>query len=164
MEEIAAAAGVSRQTLYAHFPSREALLDAVIDRLTAEVVATIDSDLPEAGSATEALLRFLDSGWQTFGRYVAVFQDAAAVASRADDDRHAPIRDRLRQLVRRGQDAGEFDPQLSPDWLLAAVIGLAHTAGSEVSVGRMTVAEATAAVRRTALRVVGAEEAEPTPP
>ncbi|HEY5985230.1 MAG TPA: helix-turn-helix domain-containing protein, partial [Streptosporangiaceae bacterium] len=31
MDEIARAAGVSRQTVYAHFPSRDTLIDAVIE-------------------------------------------------------------------------------------------------------------------------------------
>src|SRR5262249_58251988 len=43
VEDIARAAGVSRQTVYAHFPTREALLDAVMERATAEVTAAFDT-------------------------------------------------------------------------------------------------------------------------
>src|ERR687893_349782 len=60
VEAIAAAAGVTRQTVYAHFPSRDTLLAAVLDRVTAETLATLDAVDLDAGSATEALLRLLD--------------------------------------------------------------------------------------------------------
>ena len=43
VEDIARAAGVSRQTVYAHFPSRETLLNAVIEQATAEVSAAFSS-------------------------------------------------------------------------------------------------------------------------
>ncbi len=43
VEDIARAAGVSRQTVYAHFPSREGLLDTVIDRAAAEVTEAFDA-------------------------------------------------------------------------------------------------------------------------
>ena len=62
MEDVAVAAGVSRQTLYAYFTSREALLHAVLDVAAAEVLAAID-DL-DACSPVDALTRFLDAGWQ----------------------------------------------------------------------------------------------------
>ena len=42
VEDIARAAGVSRQTVYAHFPSRDALLDAVVQHATSEVTAAFD--------------------------------------------------------------------------------------------------------------------------
>src|SRR5262249_11576947 len=69
VEDIARAAGVSRQTVYAHFPTREALLDAVMERATAEVTAAFDTaGLDEAPPAV-ALVRLLDAGWQVTARY-----------------------------------------------------------------------------------------------
>ena len=49
MDEIARAAGVSRQTVYPHFPSRNALIDAVIEQGTAEFAGLLDGvDLDQA--------------------------------------------------------------------------------------------------------------------
>jgi hypothetical protein len=41
--------------------------------------------------------------------------------------RHEPIQERLEGLIRRGQEAGDFDRRLSPTWLAAATIALGHT-------------------------------------
>ena len=46
MAEVAASAGVGRVTLYAHFPSRHALLEAVVDRAIAETVAQPLDEVP----------------------------------------------------------------------------------------------------------------------
>lgn len=74
------------------------------------------------------------------------------------DDLHAPIRDRLERLGRRGQAAGGFDDRLSPTWLLAATVALGHAAGGEVGAGRMSAQEARASLRHTVLRVFRAPE------
>ncbi len=64
VEDIARAAGVTRQTVYAHFPSREALLNAVVERATAEVTAAFEAaGLDEAPPAV-ALTQLLDAGWR----------------------------------------------------------------------------------------------------
>lgn len=153
--DIARAAGVTRQTVYAHYPSRAALVNAAIDRITDEAVAAMDAAELEHAPPATALLRFMDIGWQTFGRYPLLLRLSESDAE-ADQQRHRPIRERLEELVKRGQDAGAFDPEPSSTWLTATAIALGHAAGEEVSSGRMTADEAATALRHSVLRVFGA--------
>jgi AcrR family transcriptional regulator len=154
IEDIAEAAGVTRQTIYAHFDSREVLINAVIDRVTEEVVAAIDAADLEKGPPAAALLRLLDASWQTFERY-PFLSHLPPLSPQQSYDRHEAIFERLERLIRRGQETGDFNRQLSPTWLLAATIGLAHAAGEEVGAGRMTADDAINALRSSVLRVFG---------
>lgn len=154
VEEIAAAAGVARQTVYAHYPSRQVLLNAVIDQITGEVIAAIDAADIDAGPATAALSRWLDTSWHLLERYpLLLHPSVATIDPQQSYERHVPITDRLQRLIRRGQDTGEFDPALSPIWLLAATMALGHAAGDEVAAGRMTSAQAGKALRESVLRL-----------
>lgn len=157
IEDIAEAAGVTRQTVYAHYTSREALLSAVIDHVTAEVAAAMDAAEPDKGPPAAALLRLLDASWRTTERYPYLFH-TAPMSPEESHDRHRPILDRYERVIRRGQDTGDFDPRLSPTWLLAATIGLAHAASEEVSADRMTADHATDALRRSILRVFDVDD------
>src|ERR671929_169881 len=51
MAEIARRAGVVRATIYMHFPTREALLDAVMEEATGRVAEAIRNAEPERGGA-----------------------------------------------------------------------------------------------------------------
>ena len=51
MAEIARRAGVVRATIYAHFPTRESLLDAVMEHATAQVASGNPSSRARAGRA-----------------------------------------------------------------------------------------------------------------
>lgn len=153
VDDVAAAAGLSRQTVYAHFPSRDALLTAVVGRITEEAMAAIDAAAIDEGPAPDALLRLLDAGWRTALRYPVL---DSVPAGDADDELHQPVVDRLLRLVARGQAAGEFDPALPPTWLVATTIALGHAAGAEVAAGRMAADQAAAALRTSILRVYGA--------
>lgn len=157
VEAIAVAAGVTRQTVYAHFPSREQLLLAVLERLTDEAVAAMDAVDLEAGPAADALLRLLDAGRRTSGRYAGLLKKIGAlpVSREADERHHAPVADRLRRIISRGQESGEFDHRLRPDWLIAVTITLGHAAAGEVDAGRMSDGEAADALRTSLLRVFG---------
>ncbi|BCJ29367.1 TetR/AcrR family transcriptional regulator [Actinocatenispora sera] len=132
---VARAAGVTRQTIYAHFSSREHLLAAVVDRLTEQAVAAMDAVETDSGTAGDALLRLLAAGRQSTDRYPALLQQIATQPVGPDTDRlrHAPVADRIERVIRRGQRTGEFDDRLPADWLAAAVIALAHAAADHPS-------------------------------
>lgn len=156
VETIAAGAGVTRQTVYAHFPSRERLLLAVLDRLTELTAAAMDATEPDEGPAAEALLRVFDAAAKESGRYPALLQriDALPIAAREDQARHAPIADRIGRVIRRGRDTGEFDSRLPADWLVVAAIHLAHAASEERGSGRMTGSDAEHAFTTSLMRIL----------
>jgi AcrR family transcriptional regulator len=159
IEYIADAAGVTRQTVYAHYASREQLMGAVMDRITKEVVAAIDAVDLDEGPPAAALLRLLDASWRIFERYQFLSR-IPPLTPQESHERHSPIHDRLERLITRGQRTGDFDRRPSPPWLLAATIALAHAAGEEVGTGRMTSDEATSALRHSILRIYGVDDSQ----
>jgi AcrR family transcriptional regulator len=159
LDQIATAAGVTRQTVYAHFGSRAELIEAVVARMSEETVAMIDAAELEADTASEALRRFLDGCW-TLMRERPVLLSGALVSETdvQDRSRHAPITRRLEDLLRRGQAAGEFDDRADPAWLTTAVLALGHAAGAEVTAGRMPAARAAEAMAGSVMRLVRAPD------
>jgi AcrR family transcriptional regulator len=157
VEDIARAAGVSRQTVYAHFPTREALLDAVIEQATAEVTAAFDTAGLEDAPPAVALARLLEAGWRVTARYPFVWQ-LPGVSREQDASRHAPVLSRMLELIRRGQQSGDLDATLPPGWLLTASLALGRAAEEEVKAGRMSIDDATHAVHHSFLRLLGVAE------
>jgi AcrR family transcriptional regulator len=155
IEEIATAAGVARQTVYAHFPSRETLLGAVVGRALAETVAAIDGAAPDEGSPVEALDRLVSASWRTLDRYPLLMDLRSPLTPEEEHALHRPILDRLERLIVRGQRAGDFDRGLAPAWLLAAFLGLAHAAAQEVAAGRLDAEEAARTLGESVARVFG---------
>jgi len=150
MERVAAAAGVSRATLYHHFHSRDALMDSLTDRSIGEVVAALAAARPEEGTAAAAMERVLVAAWEVIGRYrglVIVNQRLERAQLRA---RLAPAVAPVRALIARGQDDGTFDPELPAEWLLGTVVDLIHAASRQVTSGAMSPAAAERALLRTA--------------
>ncbi|MFJ8910583.1 TetR/AcrR family transcriptional regulator [Amycolatopsis sp. NPDC102389] len=158
VEAIATTAGVTRQTVYAHFPSRGELLAAVLDRITEEAVTAMDAADLDDGPAAEALVRLIEAGRHTSGRYPALLRKITSLPESPDADqrRHSPVAERLERVIRRGKAAGEFDDRLPTGWLVAVTVKLGHASGEEVDSGRMSAAEATNALHTTLLRTLGA--------
>jgi len=160
VEDIARAAGVSRQTVYAHFSSREALLNAVTERATAEAVAAFEAAGLDEAPPAEALTRLLHDGFQASARYPFLWH-LPAVSAGEDLDRHGPVVELLQKIIRRGQESGDFDRGLSPDWLVTAALALGRAAEDEVKAGRMTIEEATITVHQSFLRLFGLDDPGP---
>lgn len=160
VEDIARAAGVTRQTVYAHFPSREALIEAVTARATAEVAAAFETAGLEDAPPPVALTRLLDTGWRVAARYPFLWNLPAA-SPEHDRERHGPVLDQMLAIIQRGQETGDFDRALSPAWLLTAALALGRAAEAEVQAGRMTIDEASHAIHHSYLRLFGIHD--PTP-
>jgi AcrR family transcriptional regulator len=164
MAEVAAAAGVARQTVYAHYSSREELLKAVVDRAIEETAAALDAAKLDRGPPEEALLRLIDAGWERLERHSRLRANPHAPGSEQLYGQHGPILERLARLVRRGQRSGAFDRRLSPTWLLAAALGLFHAAADEVAAGRLTAEQAAAALEQSIPRLFETPPQKSRPP
>ena len=138
---IAGAAGVTRQTVYAHFDSREDLLRTVVRRLTEEVADGLTSTEPGRGPLPEAVDRWCTAVWGMLDRRPALLNPVLATVASPDDDpldTHELVVGELRGLARRARREHALPPEVTTDWLVRAVLAQGHAAGEEVAAGRMT--------------------------
>jgi AcrR family transcriptional regulator len=162
MEEIAAAAGVTRQTVYAHFPSRDALIAALLQVAGAETVASFDAARLDTAPPADALRQYLDISWDLVHRHPYLLGPALARNPPGSDYHPAGIA-RLEQIIRRGQRAGDFDRALPVAWLAVGIVGLFRAAAEEAAAGRLTPSMAAAMLLDSALRLCGAAGARCQP-
>ena len=158
MEEIATSAGVTRQTVYAHFPTRDALVGTIIEKAGAEALSALDAARLDTRAPAEALTGFLDIGWQFLRRYLPLLLNSTVTHPHrvGPDDPHHPITTRLEQIIQRGQRAGDFDGALPPSWLADAILRIGHTAAEHQASGQLSPPKAAALLHESALRLCGA--------
>ncbi len=160
MEDVATAAGVTRQTVYAHFPSRDALIAALLQTAGAETLAAFDAARLDTAPPADALRQFLDIGWELIRRNRFLLGPALTrIPVPGGNDPHDAGTARLEQVIRRGQRTGDFDRAFPAAWLAAAIVGLFRAAAEEVATGRLTTSKATAMLLDSTLRLCGAADA-----
>jgi AcrR family transcriptional regulator len=155
MAEIARRAGVVRATIYMHFPTREALLDAVMEHATAQVAEATREAEPERGEPKEALERVLLATWRQLSQFHNILQiNINRLSAKELHRRHLPITTQIVPLLERGQADGAFRSDVSALWLIAVVRAIVHVASTELQAGRLTEAEVERTMLTTAFAAI----------
>jgi AcrR family transcriptional regulator len=155
MSEIARRAGVVRATIYVHFPTRTALLDAVMEYAVGLVVEAMRGAEPQRGEPVEALERVLRATWRQLAHFHGLLAlNIARLSAEELHRRHRPMLDQIEPLIERGQVKGVFRRDLSVAWHLAVVRAIVHAASTEIRGGRISESEAEAAMLTTAVSAI----------
>lgn len=142
VDEIARRAGVGAGTLYRHFPTKEALFEAVLvahmDRL-----ARLAEELSQRDDPEQALFEFMTD----LGREAASKKNLIDALVGAGVDVHATASESKRavetafcSLLSRAQRAGRIRQDVTVDDLFGLIMGtcaMAHQATSDASQARM---------------------------
>jgi AcrR family transcriptional regulator len=155
MSEIARRAGVVRATIYVHFPTRTALLDAVMEHATAQVVEAMRGAEPHRGEPAEALERVLRATWRQLAQFHGILAlNTARLSAEELHRRHVPMLDQLEPLIERGQSQGVFRSDLPVGWHLAVIRAIVHAASREIQGGRIPESKAEEAMLSTAISAI----------
>ncbi|HTJ02733.1 MAG TPA: TetR family transcriptional regulator [Methylovirgula sp.] len=132
LDDLAKEAGVGIGTVYRHFPTRDALLEAVYRAEVTELAATAER-LARSHPPLEALREWM----KLFVDYIATkhliapaLNSMVGGASQLFAESGAQIKAAIEALVGRAVAAGEIRPDLDPFDLLRALVGVANVAAS----------------------------------
>jgi AcrR family transcriptional regulator len=128
LDEIARTAGVGAGTLYRHFPTRDALIEAVYRNETEQLVAAatrLTETHPAVTALREWLLLFVDYIATKHGMYEALNSIVGG-----SSDLHlastAQVKQAIARLVGRAVASGDIRLDLDPLDLLRALAGVAN--------------------------------------
>jgi AcrR family transcriptional regulator len=128
LEAVARRAGVGIGTLYRHFPTREALYEAVYRR-EVEHLADLAEKLKAEAAPAEALRRWLRSNVEFVATKKGMSQ-ALALAAHSTSELIAYSYDRLTKavgaLLDRAIAAGEIRDDIGPEDVLRALVGMCY--------------------------------------
>ena len=114
LADVAAAAGVSRATLYRYYPNREALLKALAAHALTELANRLNGAGLERATVTDAIERLARALVAVGDRYAVLTSDQCT-PDKADAERllSAP----MRAVFQRGIASGDLRPDLTADVL-----------------------------------------------
>src|SRR5580698_5108513 len=132
LDDIAKEAGVGPGTLYRHFPTREALLEAVY-RSEVEKLAAAERRFAETMGPIDALRAWM----LLFVDYIAAKKIIASALnalvggpSKVYESTADQIKNAIQALVTRAIESGDVRPDLEPFDLLRALVGVSYVASS----------------------------------
>jgi AcrR family transcriptional regulator len=132
LDDVGRQAGVGAGTLYRHFPTRDALLEAVY-RSEVEKLAAAEKELAATMTPIEALRAWM----MLFVDYIATKQIIAPALntlvgkpSKLFEASGAQIKAAIHALVERAIESGDIRSDLDPMDLLRALIGVSNVASA----------------------------------
>jgi AcrR family transcriptional regulator len=135
VDDVARRAGVGAGTLYRHFPTKEALFEAVlvhhIEELTAEARALAESDQP--GSALFDFLAKLARQAGAKRNLIDALSGAGINIKATASEPKAELERATEVLLTRAQQAGEARPDVTVAELFGLVMGACAFAGNDTS-------------------------------
>jgi TetR/AcrR family transcriptional regulator, mexCD-oprJ operon repressor len=121
MNDVAAAAGIARATLYRYFPSRQALLDELARIAAEDAGERLASARIEEVATEEGIRRAVRALIEVGDPFVVVARERV----RPDPEQfERSVTDPLRRLFERGQQAGEIRSDIPSSWLTDSLVGL----------------------------------------
>ena len=121
MNDVAAAAGVARATLYRYFPSRQALLDELARIAAAEAGSRLASARVEELAAEEGVRRAVRALIETGDAFTVVARERVRPDPEQFEER---VLEPLRRLFEHAQGTGEIRGDIPSSWLPDALVGL----------------------------------------
>jgi len=130
LDDIAKQAGVGAGTLYRHFPTREALIEAVyrteVDKIAA-AEAHLSTELPPVEALRAWMLLFIDY-IATKQLIVPALNTLVGGPAKVFEASRSRIRGAIDALVKRAIESGDIRKDLEPFDLLRALIGVSNVA------------------------------------
>ncbi|WP_353944788.1 TetR/AcrR family transcriptional regulator [Streptomyces sp. HUAS MG91] len=118
MDQIARAAGVVRRTVYGHFPSRDALIEALVDDAAQAVAEAHRAGREGVADPAEAVARSILAIWPIADRYrLLVHLAQRSVTMEGIRARLTPVREACAELLQQALENGEFDSPLPAEAL-----------------------------------------------
>jgi|SRR5215211_7741438 len=135
---VANEAGVSRVTVYSHFPTRERLLEVVVERAVRRATIALEAAEPGRGDPVDALERVIAAAWRELDSNRALAHATAErMSSEAMTRSHEAAQRPLRELAERGRAEGAFRTDVPTEWLVTSCFALIHACGDEVRAARL---------------------------
>jgi AcrR family transcriptional regulator len=155
MAEVARASGLVRATVYGHFPSREALVDAITDRAVGDARSAFDDARLDEGPAAAAVARLAEAAWSVASRYMIVSEATLRTLGVARfRARREVLRTEVRALVSRGRAAGEFRDDVPLEWTAQVFDSLLFGTYFTVEAGDLPAGDAAVELARAFLAVL----------
>lgn len=149
--DVAAAAGVSRTTLHARYPTRQDLLVALAHDAMDLLAAAYDDARLDEGEVRAALRRAVEALVPLGARTEYLLRERSLDADEALTARYADLDAPLLALVERGQRGGDLRPDLPAWWLVASLVAAVYAAWEAIADGRLAPREAPALVLTSVL-------------